>query len=355
MGLNRIIFNGLNHMLYRMPSVVQKSILRSISYLPFETVYPSVFMVEPTNFCNGLCPLCPIGVDIDGRKKGFLKYETFVGLVDEIKDYAKVIIMNFAGESLFHPRIGDLAAYAETNGIYTAVGTSGTIDKTEELIASGVSEIIFSLDGATRETYHKYRNYRDNTGFDTVVENLQKLVDKKKEIGNDKTNVVLQFVVFKHNEHEIDDIVKLGEKIGVDTVDIKPVCLNDFFEQPLEELIEAYLPSNQSHYERRQNGYILKKPPLCSFVFHETQVLWNGDVTICCYDYDGDCVVGNIIDDGGFENVWKSTKYREIRKKIVTAELDLCKKCGNAFFQGTRMQIKSDRHSCENFGGGAGP
>ncbi len=298
-------------------------------------------MVEPTNVCNGLCPLCPIGVDIDDRKKGFIDNETFVRLVDEIKDYAKLIIMNFAGEPLFHPRIGDLAAYAERNGIPTIIGTSGTLDKSEELISSGVSEILFSLDGASKETYHKYRNYRDKTEFDVVVENLQKLVDKKKEMRSEKTNIVLQFVIFKHNEHEIDEIIKLGEKIGVDTIDLKPVCLNDFFEQKLDDLIDTYLPKIQNHYIRKKHEYILKKPPLCSFVFHEAEVLWNGDVTICCYDYDGDYVVGNILDDGGFENVWRSKKYREIRRKIINAELELCKRCGNTFDHGKRIQIKS--------------
>jgi len=262
-------------------------------------------------------------------------------LVDEIKGYAKLIIMNFAGEPLFHPRIGDLAAYAETNGIATIIGTSGTLDKSEELISSGVSEILFSLDGASKETYHKYRNYRDKKKFEVVVENLQKLVTKKKEMNSKKTNIVLQFVVFKHNEHEINDIIKLGEKIGVDTVDLKPVCLNDFFEQNLDDLIDTYLPQSQNHYIRKKHTYKLKKPPICSFVFHEAEILWNGDVTICCYDYDGDYVVGNILDDGGFENVWKGKKYREIRRKIINSQLDLCKKCGNTTDLGKRIHIKS--------------
>ncbi len=342
MSAGRLVFNGINHMLFRTPPGIRKGLLNAISHAPFEMTRPSVFMVEPTNVCNGTCPLCPVGVDIDKRKKGFLAYETYVDLVNEIKEYVKLIIMNFAGEPLFHPRIGDLAAYAESNGIRTIIGTSGTIDKSEELIASRVSEILFSLDGATRETYHMYRNYGDNTDFERVVENLRKLVDTKKRMGADKTEIVLQFVIFKHNEHEVDDILELGKKIGVDTVDLKPVCLNDFFDQPMEELIERYLPERQDHYTPCNNTYILKKPPLCSFVFHETEILYNGDVTICCYDYNGDYVVGNIIEDGGFENVWKGKKYREKRRKIVSGELDLCKKCGNTFSLGTTIHLRQD-------------
>ncbi|NIM19140.1 MAG: radical SAM protein [Candidatus Latescibacteria bacterium] len=340
MSLSRVIFNGTNHILFYAPKALRKSFLKLISYFPFDVVYPSVFMIEPTNICNGLCPLCPIGVDSDDRKKGYLQYETFIRLVDEIKDIAKLIIMNFAGDPILHPRIGDLIAYAENNGIQTIIGTNGTIDKAEELIRAGASEILFSLDGASEETYHKYRNYKDDKGFEEIVENLRKLVVKKSEIGNGKTNIVLQFVVFKHNEHEIDDIVKLGDNIGVDAVDLKPVCLNDFFDDSLDELIKKYLPKDQNHYIRRRNKFILKKPPLCSFVFHETEILWNGDVTICCYDYDGGYVIGNISDEGGFKKIWKSKKYREMRRKIVNSELELCRKCANTSVFGTRLRLK---------------
>jgi MoaA/NifB/PqqE/SkfB family radical SAM enzyme len=335
----RAIFNGVNSLLFTMPPAVRRYFLVPISYLPFESIYPSVFMVEPTNVCNGTCPLCPIGVDIDDRKRGFMEYDTFVGLVDEIKDHAKLIIMNFAGEPLLHPRIGDLVAYAEQNGIATIIGTSGTLDKSEELISSGVSEILYSLDGASAETYHQYRNYRDRTPFETVVDNLQKLVDKKRKMRADKTKIVLQFVVFRHNEHEVDAIFDLGKKIGVDTIDLKPVCLNDFFGGGMSDIIDRYLPESQRHYIHKRDGYILRKPPICSFVFHEAEVLWNGDVTICCFDYDGDYVVGNIIEDGGFANVWKSAGFREIRKKIIKSELKLCRQCGNTFDHGKRIEL----------------
>jgi radical SAM protein with 4Fe4S-binding SPASM domain len=339
MSLARRLFDGFNRTLFGAPPPIRALAARAISYAPFVLARPSVFMVEPTNVCNGTCSLCPVGVDIDKRPKGFLAYETLVRLVDEIRPYAKCVIMNFAGEPLLHRRIGDLISYAETNGIPVIVGTSGTIDKSEELIASGVSELLFSLDGATPETYHRYRNYRNGTRFETVVENLRRLVEAKKRSGSAKPRIILQFVVFRHNEHETEDIVSLGRRIGVDAVDLKPVCLNDFFGESLEDMIARYLPARQSHYLRRGDRMVLKKPPLCSFIFHETEILWNGDVTICCYDYDGAYVLGNILEEGGFEAVWKGEKYREMRRRIAKLEPDLCRRCGNTFEFGTRIRI----------------
>lgn len=337
MKILRQLYNGVNIALHRMPAPLRRGCIELISHLPFSVAYPRVFMVEPTNICNGLCPLCPIGEDIDNRKKGQLNYRDFVRLVDEIKPYARAIIMNFAGEPILNPDIGRIAAYAESNGIKTIIGTNGTRDKSEELVSSGASEILYSLDGATEETYVQYRTYRDGTTYRDVVDNLRKMVDKKREMRAEKPAIILQFVVFKHNQHEIEDIMKLGQEIGVDGIDFKPVCINDFFESSLDELVEKFKPAQWESLGIEMDKNCMIKPPWCSFSFHETEILWNGDVTACCYDYDGDYVIGNVFTDGGFGKIWKSRKYRELRKKIVKQDLKICRICDNSLAASTRV------------------
>lgn len=59
----------------------------------------------------------------------------------------------------------------------------------------------------------------------------------------------------------------------------------------------------------------------------QSVVLWNGDVTICCYDYNGDYKIGNIFENGGFKEIYKSKKYGEIRRKIMKGELAICENC----------------------------
>lgn len=343
MKVLRKLYNGVNIALIRMPGPMRRAAISLISHLPFSLTYPRIFMIEPTNICNGLCPLCPVGARIDKRKKGHLRYDDYVKLIDEIKDIAKTVIMNFAGEPILNRDIGKIAAYSEANGIYTIIGTNGTLDKSEELVDSGVSEILFALDGATEETYREYRTYRDGTGFGTIVDNLKRIVARKRELGVDKPAIILQFVVFKHNEHEIEEITKLGEELGVDAIDFKPVCINDFFDTPLEDLIAKFSPKKRGHLGYKKEEHAVTKPPWCSFSFHETEILWNGDVTACCYDYDGDYVVGNVFSDGGFKSIWKSKAYRDLRKKIVKQRLKICKTCDNSFVLSTRVTFDADR------------
>ncbi len=83
-------------------------------------------------------PLCPVGAKIDTRRKGQMRPADFEGLVDEIKDFAKVVVMNFAGEPLINPQIAKMVAYAESSGLRVVVGTDGTLDRAEALIEAGL-------------------------------------------------------------------------------------------------------------------------------------------------------------------------------------------------------------------------
>lgn len=58
-------------------------------------------------------------------------------------------------------------------------------------------------------------------------------------------------------------------------------------------------------------------------------ILWNGDVTLCCYDYNGSNVIGNI-GNNSMEEIWHSVKIEQIRdtfKNHTTNTLSLCNKC----------------------------
>lgn len=127
-SLLRNLYSSMNRTLLRMPNPIQNAAISIIANLPFSLRYPRVFMIEPTNACNGLCPLCPVGAKIDTRRKGQMRYSDFVKLVDEIKGFASTIVMNFAGEPLINPQIANMAAYAEASGIRTVIGTNGTLD-----------------------------------------------------------------------------------------------------------------------------------------------------------------------------------------------------------------------------------
>ncbi len=53
------------------------------------------------------------------------------------------------------------------------------------------------------------------------------LIRKKQESGSRPPLVQIQFIVFRHNEHEIEKIHALARELGVDGVKIKPGVIGD--------------------------------------------------------------------------------------------------------------------------------
>jgi MoaA/NifB/PqqE/SkfB family radical SAM enzyme len=75
--------------------------------------YPAILMIEPTNFCNLKCPLCPTGNDSLTAPKGYMDFEDYKKIIDEMGDYLlNVTLWNF-GEPFLHKQISDMIDYAK--------------------------------------------------------------------------------------------------------------------------------------------------------------------------------------------------------------------------------------------------
>ena len=85
----------------------------------------------------------------------------------------------------------------------------------EELVRSGLSKLIFAVDGIDQETYSKYRI---NGNLELVRENIKKLIETKKRLGSDFPLINMRMLVMAHNEHQTEDFVPLGKSLGADIV-----------------------------------------------------------------------------------------------------------------------------------------
>jgi len=57
--------------------------------------------------------------------------------------------------------------------------------------------------------------------------------------------------------------------------------------------------------------------------------LWNGDVVLCCYDYDGFNVVGNV-NGHSMVDIWNGKRVEQLRELFIeraTRGLKLCSTC----------------------------
>src|SRR5262249_19248598 len=129
-----------------------------------------------------------------------------------------------------------------------------------DFISSGLDYVTVSLDGVTQESYEQYRVRGDLAeGFD----NLRRLVAAKKALNSKTPFVEWQFIVFKHNEHEMAAARKLAAEIGVDLLrfvspGMQPEDLHN------SALQEKWMPDNPLYWERNpkiveDRGYVFDR------------------------------------------------------------------------------------------------
>jgi radical SAM protein with 4Fe4S-binding SPASM domain len=285
---------------------------------------PTTLMIEPTNFCNLKCPLCPTGLGLIGREKGQISFEDFKKVFDQFSSYIIHLRLWNWGEPLLNKDLFKMISYAKKQGVFVNTSTNSfflTKDNAAEIVKTGLDEIIVSLDGASEKTYRKYRK---NGSFKKVIEALQTLVAEKKRQNTKFPAIKLQFIVMKHNEHEINDAIKLAKKIGVDSIFFKTVGVMDI---SVYEPIKDYLPQNP-----RLRRYSFQTRDLrrnfCDYLWEETTINVDGSVVPCCRDSHNGYVFGNVFKQP-FKEIWNNKKYVDFRKQVLEdkTKIPLCQGC----------------------------
>ena len=122
---------------------------------------PFFLYLDPTSFCNLECPFCPTGVRKSDRPSASMSLSVFKHIIDEIGfDLFHVSFYNW-GEPLLNKDFVDMITYLQKYHITSDVSTNLSFplskEKAKELINSGLNRITISVDGATQQTYAKYR------------------------------------------------------------------------------------------------------------------------------------------------------------------------------------------------------
>ncbi|MDR2036416.1 MAG: SPASM domain-containing protein [Bacteroidales bacterium] len=286
---------------------------------------PYSISIEPVNFCNLACPECPAGNVKLTRTLQSIDNATYEKILKEAS-YLTYLMLYFQGEPYLHRNLFGLIRMAFQRGIYTAISTNAQLlndDYAEKTVRSGLQRIIISMDGITQEAYEKYRHKGD---LDKVLEGIQRIREWRKELKSKTPYIVVQFIVFKTNQHQLNKVRSFALAAGADKVEIKTAQLYDFeFGHPLMTDIKAY-----SRYKKGDdNRYVIKSrlSNRCFRLWNGCVITVSGDVVPCCFDKDADHVMGNV-NEQSFHNIWKGRKYFEFRKMIL-ANRKKCNICNN--------------------------
>ncbi|HOH74357.1 MAG: SPASM domain-containing protein [Paludibacteraceae bacterium] len=312
----------INYILLRLEYFISYS-----SKTPFIHAKPFAASIEPANYCNLQCPECPTGMGAIQKEATTLPFPLFKKMINPLLPELFYLNLYFQGEPFLNESIYDMIAYANRQKIITNISTNGhflTDSACQQLITSKLDRIIISLDGATEETYEKYRV---GGNFTAVVDGITRLVRLKKEMQSRRPFIELQFIVFSTNEHEIPAIKVLAKSLQVDGLSIKTAQLTNFKKgNPL-------MPKNTiySRYKLDKNGSYKRKKPLrnrCWKNWSSIVVSTDGKVLPCCFDKHGLYAYGNLLDNG-FHSLWNGDKATKFRSTILhnRKSLPMCNNC----------------------------
>lgn len=301
---------------------------------PVQWGYPISISVEPTTTCNLRCPECPSGLRSFTRPTGMLQKDFFRETIDQLHKELFYLVFYFQGEPYLNPDFLEMVKYASSKGIYTATSTNAHYlndENARKTIESGLDRLIISIDGTTQDVYQQYRV---GGKLDKVLEGARNIVKWKKELGSKKPFVFFQFLVVKPNEHQLEDVKKLGEEIGVDEVRFKTAQVYDYINDPhnLIPTVEKY-----SRYRKDKNGVFQFKNELnnhCWRLWHSPVITWDGLVVPCCFDKDAQHRLGDL-KGKSFREIWHNENYVHFRRQILQSRknIDICANCS----EGTKV------------------
>lgn len=325
-GLNFVSKQGPSRLLNmtRVYSSFQSSkFLRKVNHRGM----PVSISIEPTTSCNLRCPECPSGLRSFTRPTGMMKQELFESIIGQLAPSLSYLIFYFQGEPYLHPHLLEMVRLASQKKIYTATSTNAHYlndHAAKATVESGLDRLIISLDGTTQETY---QSYRVGGKLDKVIEGTKNILRWKKVLKSKTPHVIFQFLVVRHNEHQIEEVKKLAHELGVDEVKLKTAQIYDF------ENGSDLIPSNDkfSRYWKNEAGrYSVKNGLLdeCWKMWHSCVVTWDGKVVPCCFDKDAHFVLGDL-NHNTFKEIWEGEKYDQFRTSLLSSrgEIEMCRNC----------------------------
>ena len=265
-------------------------------------VLPEIVQIESTNICNAKCVFCPR--DDMHRKQGIMSFELFKKIVDECATLGitHVRVHNY-GEPFVDKKLVEKVRYAKQQGIkevgMISNGSLITEAVARGMIDAGLDAINISVDASGKDVFE---STRVGLKYDVVIANIERLVRLRAESGKRRPKLILSFVRQNNSADEqafIEHWRKIADKIHI---------------------TDLHNWGGTLHQQSNVN-YPCYRPWL-TFT-----VLWDGRVSLCCADFDGHTVLGDLTTQS-IQDIWNNDAYRAVRREhLESGGPDVCRAC----------------------------
>jgi hypothetical protein len=275
--------------------------------------------VELTNVCNFSCEFCPDSKM--KRPRGLMRKDTAMAILDEAggEGLAETAHFHVMGEPTLHPDLADIVAHARRVGLGTCLTTNGSRLDDElltRLTEAGLDRLIISLQTPDEETF-RLRGAQDLCFDDYAV---RVLGIARRFLGADwRTSLTVSFLssplrrliipiypevsiadtsadLKRHMARWADLIIK-GTAVEkrrpeiVKQIDKTRSWLENTIRLSDRLSFQTRIMGDWSvHFDRRNVDAVFS---YCPALRENFGVLWNGDYTFCCADFDAGTTTAN--------------------------------------------------------------
>jgi GTP 3',8-cyclase len=234
--------------------------------------------IETTTLCNRRCDYCPNSIYDRSLKQNekLMSEAVFTKIIDDLKKikFCGRLSPHLFGEPLLDKRMVKLMKYAHDNLPKTklVIYTNGDLLSNkllEDLYKAGVKNYVVALHG---------------NGLENEANSLR-ICNIKKQIHKSMKSIKIDLIKFHKNMY-------LSNRGGL------------------------------------VKGHKVTDTMLCQYANNPLVINYKGDVLLCCNDYFGKVVFGNI-ENESLLTIWNKEGFKKIRKEVKKKifKLDICKTC----------------------------
>ena len=283
---------------------------------------PIIITFEMWNECNESCLFCRdkdgniFDLNPDGKnipiQKGKLDLNTYKEIVEQVKDYASIIIPYVNGEPLMYKQIYEAIEFATQRKLATLIASNGIIlskKNSIKLLDSGLDFLKIHISGFTNEIHNIEHRVGDVEKIKKNIETFSKLNSN----GNYNCMIMLDYILYRHNAFQVSYAKNFSDENGI---------------------IFNTRPGNPKGLEN-EPPQVKSPPPIdlqCDFLWKALTINWDGSILPCCeYSvWSGESPYHKFTNDMNIRKLWNGEQAKSMRLSHIEKgrrDIAICSGC----------------------------
>lgn len=281
-----------------------------MQYFPKKKIvydFPLYLLIEPVSACNLRCIMC---FQIDksfttNDYMGMMDLDLFKKVIDEaVEGGTKAVTLASRGEPTLHPKFGEMLKYCSGKFFELKINTNGTrLTDTliHQILQSGVTNIVFSVDSYTKE---EYESIRVKGIFEQVVNNVKK---------------------FKEIKENFYPNSKCETRVSGVKVDKKqdPIKFKNFWKDYVDTVVMVEM---ENRWDTYHNPKDIMGKGACTYLWERMYVWYDGLCNPCDIDYKSELSVGSVQEES-IRNIWNGQKFTNLRNSHLSGKRNKVHPC----------------------------